>query len=164
MKTHSKTLCRGFTLIEVMVALVILAVGLAGMASLMIRSQQSNESAYSRSQATLLAYDIIERMRANKVAYSNLETRKVSYATKNNAYVFSSLPACATPATGTQAAGSDLATQDLAQWCASASANLPGIQAAQTSIARTAGNLYTVSITWIESNQELQTVSVVAEL
>ena len=53
----------GFTLIEVMVAVVVLAVGLLGMASLMVRSQQSNEGAYSRSQASILAYDIIERMR-----------------------------------------------------------------------------------------------------
>lgn len=164
MKTYSNTLCRGFTLIEVMVALVILAVGLAGMASLMVRSQQSNESAYSRSQATLLAYDIVERMRANKVAYSSLETRKVSFATKDNAYVFSTLPTCATPATGTQAAGSARAAQDLAQWCNTVRTNLPAVQAGQTSIARGTGNIYTVNIAWTESSQDVLSVSVEAEL
>ena len=108
---------RGFTLIEVMIALVILAVGLLGMASLMVRSQQSNEGAYSRSQASILAYDIIERMRANKVLASPQETRKVSYATQNSAYAMGSLPTCATPANGQQAAGNAQATQDIAQWC-----------------------------------------------
>ena len=91
---------RAFTLIEVMIAMIILAVGLLGMASLTVRSQQSNESAYARSQASLLAYDIIERMRTNTIAFSAVEPRKVSFATQNNAYVFGSLPACATPAAG----------------------------------------------------------------
>lgn len=58
---------QGFTLIEVMVAVVILAIGLLGMATLMTQSMQSSESAYSRSQAGVLAYDILDRMRSNKV-------------------------------------------------------------------------------------------------
>lgn len=168
MKTHPTLRSRGFTLIEVMVALVVLAVGLLGMASLMVRSQQSNESAYARSQATLLAYDIIERMRTNKLAYSALESRKVSFATQNSAYALSALPTnCAAPATGTQAVGSARAAQDLAQWCASVRTNLPSVVPGQTSIARGTGaeiNTYTVNIAWLESSQDTQSVRVEAEL
>lgn len=155
----------GFTLIEVMVALVILAVGLLGMASLMVRSQQSNEGAYSRSQASILAYDIIERMRTNKVQANPLETRTVSYATQSSAYVNAALPNCATPASGTQAAGADQATQDVAQWCNSVRASLPNVDANNTSISRT-GDLYTVRIQWQDATADgasLQFISVVAQ-
>ena len=55
----------GFNLIEVMIALVIISVGLLGLAGLQVSSLQQNQSAYYRSQATLFAYDIADRMRAN---------------------------------------------------------------------------------------------------
>ena len=56
---------RGFTLIEVLVALVIFAIGLLGLAGLQSQSLKFNYSAFLRSQASLLAYDILDRMRAN---------------------------------------------------------------------------------------------------
>ncbi len=57
----------GFTLVEVLVSLVILAIGLLGIAKLMLFSSHSNDSAYLRSQATALAYEILDNMRANRV-------------------------------------------------------------------------------------------------
>lgn len=58
----------GFTLIEVLVTVLILSIGLLGLAGLQIKGLQFNQSAYLRSQATILAYDIIDRMRANHTA------------------------------------------------------------------------------------------------
>ena len=55
----------GFTLIEVLIAMVVLAVGLLGLAGLQVTSLKNNQSAYNRSQATQLAYDLADRMRAN---------------------------------------------------------------------------------------------------
>jgi type IV pilus assembly protein PilV len=57
---------RGFTLIEVLVSMVILSIGLLGIAKLMLFSSRSNDSAYLRSQATELAYEILDTMRANR--------------------------------------------------------------------------------------------------
>lgn len=56
----------GFTLLEVMVALVIFSIGLLGLAGLQSQSLRYNHSAYLQTQATFLAYDILDRMRANK--------------------------------------------------------------------------------------------------
>jgi len=56
---------RGFTLIEVLVALVIFAIGLLGLAGLQSQSLKFNYSAFLRTQASFLAYDILDRMRAN---------------------------------------------------------------------------------------------------
>ena len=55
----------GFTLIEVLIAMLVLAVGLLGLAGLQATSLRNNQSAYNRSQATQLAYDLADRMRAN---------------------------------------------------------------------------------------------------
>ena len=58
----------GFTMIEVLVALLILSVGLLGIAGMQTLSVQMNVSARQSSQATYLAYYIIDRMRANRQA------------------------------------------------------------------------------------------------
>lgn len=62
--THSK----GFSLMEVLIALLILAVGLLGIAALQSVALKTNHSAYQRTQATFLAYDMMDRMRSNRNA------------------------------------------------------------------------------------------------
>jgi type IV pilus assembly protein PilV len=56
----------GFTLLEVLVALVVLSIGLLGIGKLVIFSARGNDSAYMRTQATALAYTILDSMRANR--------------------------------------------------------------------------------------------------
>ena len=55
----------GFTLLEVLVALVVLSIGLLGLSGLQTSSLRNNHAAFLRSQATLLKADIVDRMRAN---------------------------------------------------------------------------------------------------
>jgi type IV pilus assembly protein PilV len=63
---HGVARNEGFTLVEVLVSLVVLAIGLLGIAKLMLFSSHANDSAYLRSQATGLAYEILDDMRANR--------------------------------------------------------------------------------------------------
>ena len=58
----------GFTLMEVLVALVVISVGLFGIAGMQLQSLKSSHDAYLRTQATFLAYDLIDKMRANRNA------------------------------------------------------------------------------------------------
>lgn len=61
----------GFSMIEVLVTIVIVAFGLLGFSGLLTRSVQDNRAAFMRTQATVLAYDVIERMRMNRTAAIN---------------------------------------------------------------------------------------------
>ena len=56
---------KGFTLIEVLVALLIFAIGMLGLAGLQLRAHQSSSYATSRTAATLKVAGLAERMRAN---------------------------------------------------------------------------------------------------
>lgn len=61
-------LTRGFSIIEVLVALVILSVGLLGLAALQAEGLRGSSSAIQRTAAVNLASDIADRMRANRAA------------------------------------------------------------------------------------------------
>jgi type IV pilus modification protein PilV len=70
MKQHSFTginahIVMGATLIEVMVALVIMSIGLLGLASLQLTGISNNSSSEKRTQAAIVTNDLVERMRAN---------------------------------------------------------------------------------------------------
>lgn len=56
---------RGFTLLEVLIALLIFSLGLLGLAGLMVVSVKTNQSAYLRTQASFLAQSMADRMRGN---------------------------------------------------------------------------------------------------
>lgn len=57
---------RGFTLLEVLIALLILSFGLLGLAALQAYSVKANQSAHFRSQATALANMLMDNIRANR--------------------------------------------------------------------------------------------------
>jgi type IV pilus assembly protein PilV len=59
---------QGFSLLEVLIAVVIFSIGLMGMAGLLMVSVRTNHSSYLRSQAGFLAQSMADRMRANMPA------------------------------------------------------------------------------------------------
>ena len=67
-RQSTRTLQGGFSLLEVLVAVLILSIGLLGLAGLQAYSLSANQGAELRSQATFLAYDMLDRMRANRDA------------------------------------------------------------------------------------------------
>lgn len=125
----------GFTLIEVLIAMLVLAVGLLGLAGLQAASLKNNQSAYNRSQATQLAYDLADRMRANIVGKASYMAMLPSSATAK--------PNCLTT---TGCSVTDMATNDLYQWNLAVTTTLPsGIG----TITVTAG-VYTITVNWDE--------------
>lgn len=107
----------GFNLIEVLIALVVISVGLLGLAALQMTSLQQNQSAYQRSQATLLAYDITDRMRAN-----------IDQVTAGNYFAASGAVNSSCVSYSASAAGCtaiQMASHDIAEWQASLATELP---------------------------------------
>jgi type IV pilus assembly protein PilV len=75
---------RGFTLVEAMVALVVLAVGMLGIAGLYVTTLRSGGGAIFRMQAVNLAADLADRIRANRganVAYQGAAANNNCYGT-----------------------------------------------------------------------------------
>ena len=75
----TQALQKGFTLLEALVALLILSIGLLGLAGMQGTGMHNNHTAYLRSIAIQQAYDMSDRMRANIVAvdagsYNNIPT------------------------------------------------------------------------------------------
>jgi type IV pilus assembly protein PilV len=56
----------GSTLIEVIVALLVITIGLLGLLSMQVYTLKGNQSSYLRSQATILAYELADAMRAQR--------------------------------------------------------------------------------------------------
>ncbi|HEX2138610.1 MAG TPA: type IV pilus modification protein PilV [Woeseiaceae bacterium] len=128
--------CRGLTLVEILVALLILSIGLLGLAGLQTVSLQFNTSAYYRTQATALAYGLADRMRANRAA---------ALAGDYTAGFAAPAPDCAAPV----AAGT-LPQQDLSAWRMALACRLP---LGNGSVARN-GNDFTLTIRWDDSHGE----------
>jgi type IV pilus assembly protein PilV len=55
----------GFTLVEVLIALIILSVGMLGIAGLYVHSMQAGRTSLFRHHAVTLAGDVADRIRAN---------------------------------------------------------------------------------------------------
>jgi type IV pilus assembly protein PilV len=124
---------RGFTLIEVLVALLTLSIGLLGLASLQATSLRFNNDSSAQTQAAYLASDIADRMRANAsqlAAYPNLSTNPPGSAT----------PSCYTGG----CSPAQMADNDVYEWYAGVKA-LPGGKGV---ISDAGGGLYKITVMW----------------
>lgn len=97
---------RGFTLLEVMISLLILALGLLGMTALQNEALRFNYAAFTDSQAQFLLTDMVERIRANP---------------GSNLYRISFIEPAPTPpkdcgASGIVCSPAEMAAWDIAEW------------------------------------------------
>ena len=114
---------QGFSLIEVLIAILILAIGLLGMAHMQASGMRSTHGAYLRTQATILASDILDSMRANATA-----ARAGNYDV----------------ALGGNGTAGTIEGDDVIAWKANLAATLPAGDGAIT----TSGSDVTVAVSW----------------
>jgi type IV pilus assembly protein PilV len=134
----------GFSIIEALVALVVLSVGMLGIAALYVESLRAGRSAVYHTQAVNLAADMADRIRANRT---------------NNPVVWN-LPADGNPATnncdGVTCTPQQLVQDDQARWLQSIQRQLPGDLANGTPDGTIVVNQgvvptqYTITVTWSE--------------
>ncbi len=106
----------GFTLVEVLVALVVLAVGMLGMAVLLLEGLGASRIALEHTQAVNLAADMAERMRANRAAARAYDTAEGTPDPRLDAACEDAAGPCAPEA---------MAGNDLRRWLDAVAAALP---------------------------------------
>lgn len=125
---------RGFSLMEILITVIILSIGLLGLAGLQLTGLKYNQSAYLKSQATVYSMDILDRMRANR---PGAETGGYNIAIGTT--VTSGACSNCTPA--------EMATLDLSEWKQALQTSLPS---GDGSVVQN-GTMFTVTIQWDDS-------------
>jgi type IV pilus assembly protein PilV len=132
----------GFTMVEVLVALVVLAIGLLGIAGLLLKSLQSGRTATYRTQAINLAADLADRIRMNRTAIGGYATLFGDVEVEE--------PACDGTGGCTDV---ELAATDLFRWKATLAQVLPNGQG-QVVVTPPLGtgepNNYVITVQWTE--------------
>lgn len=141
---HTATQQSGVALIEVLITFFVLTIGVMGMSGLQVKSLQFNQGAYQRSQATVSANDILERMRINR-AQARVDAYEIDF--------------------GDTVTGSTTAVNDLKDLTAQLASNLPD---GQVSIDCNSDDICTVNIRWKDrfSNEDgaWETLSMASQL
>ena len=102
----------GFSLLEVLIALLILSIGLLGIAGLQVTSKRANFEAIQRTTAIMLARDMLERIRANP---GEIDT--YTNGTTGQTFTLTTAPAAASPDCGSTACTTlQMVAYDLAEW------------------------------------------------
>jgi len=144
--SHSKTgipACRragGFTLIEVLIALIILSVGMLGIAGLYVHSMQAGRTSMFRHNAVILAGDVADRIRANPRAAA-----AYAGAGANNNCVNG----------GVNCTPAQMAANDIFLWEQQAAATLPNGDVTIQFNNAVVPPEYTISVTWDEPGENL---------
>lgn len=166
MKKFRYKLSQGFTLMEILVALLVLSIGLLGMAGMQVFALSSNYDAYLRTQATFFAYELVDKLAANRA-----ESLSGGYDTSLSS-IAGSIVNCQTVTAN--CSPNELAVFEVTQWkCAlgsyqgnsvcNAPLNLtPTLPNGDGTVTRN-GSQITVTVQW-QGRTSTEIVSVVTEL
>lgn len=139
---------RGISIVEALVALVVIAVGMLGIAGLYLSSMQASRTAKLRAYAVELAGSIADRIRANRDAAAAYDTDAYGGAPATQDCETARCDAAA------------LAEDDLARWLEDIRTTLPGAAAVTGTVtvtdrARPESDNYVINITWREANSDI---------
>jgi type IV pilus assembly protein PilV len=140
----------GMGLMEVLVTMLVISVGVLGMGGLQTKSLQHNQVAYLRSQAVVLANDMMDRIRANRTLaasgnnYVVGETQHVAASCTTNDFVST----CESSA----CSESQLAIYDLQQWKFQMNCQLPEAKGSIAIETTSSGRVYVITLKFDESH------------
>ena len=169
---RGRSISTGFSLIELLVAVLVMGIGVLGVTALQMVSLQNNRDALERAEAVQLAYDIMDRIRANPGAAAG-----VAYAGVD----IGDGPPSANDCIANVCSEAQMVAFDVASWkCTLGSYNgdgvcqgmraggilppedqLPGLPEGDGSIAIDGAGTVTITVQWAETNGQIQ--SIVAE-
>lgn len=138
---------KGFTIIEVLVSMVVLSIGVLGLGLVQLTAMQNTNGGYLRSQATILAYDITDAMRANVPAVTAGDYRVANAAaqptgaTMANVFCHGPQADCTT---------TQMATSDLGRWGNVLATHLPGGSGQVNTVDIGGTTQVTVTVSWVD--------------
>jgi type IV pilus assembly protein PilV len=144
---------KGMTLLEVLVSLVIIAIGLLGIAAMLLLANKANNSSYAKQQAVQSVYNIFDRIRANYQAAIN-----GNYSISNiggNGYPTTLSPP-SMMCNSTACNPSQLASYDTWYWLSNDVSRLPNGSGSITTATGAAGTVITVTVQWDDSPAQNQ--------
>jgi type IV pilus assembly protein PilV len=130
----------GFTLIEVLIALIIMSVGMLGIAGLYVHSMQAGRTSMFRHHAVTLAGDVADRIRANPRAGA-----VYALAGADNNCV----------AAGIDCSAAEMAANDVFLWEAQADQTLPNGDVTVVFDNGVVPPTYEITVTWTEPGEPL---------
>ncbi|WP_455374919.1 type IV pilus modification protein PilV [Kaarinaea lacus] len=137
---------KGFSIIEVLISVLVISIGLLGMAGLQTTGIQQSHNSYLKTQASMLAYDMADRMRSNLQGVAAGHYNSINNGTLD---LITSEPVCADTNACT---AEEIASIDIYQWT---SADTTGsISAALPSghgMVSNNGGVFTISVLWDEN-------------
>jgi type IV pilus assembly protein PilV len=134
MKEHTRN--SGFTLVETLVSMVVISVGMLGIAAMYVEGLRAGKSSIYRTEAVSLVSDMADRIRANPTAVA-----AYGGAGANNNCVNG--PVDCTPA--------QLAADDIFRWQQDVAARIPGGISAIQVTAGVPVNTYTITLRWADA-------------
>ncbi len=132
---------RGFSLVEVLTTLVVMSVGMLGIAGLYVQSMQAGHSSMFRHHAVTLAGDVADRIRANPTA-------GIAYTAPNVANIN-----CA--AGGGDCDTGQMAAHDIGLWKSQAADTLPAGKVTIVFDAAVVPPTYLIAVSWNEIGEQL---------
>ena len=142
--THQKSALRrhrGFSLVEVLIALVIMSVGMLGIAGLYVQSMQAGRTSLFRHNAVTLAGDVADRIRANPRALG--------------AYALVGGVDYGCVAQGVDCSEPQMAAHDVLLWTDQVSQTLPNGQINITFDGAVTPPTYQIQVAWVEAGDPL---------
>lgn len=154
----------GYTLLEVLIALIVLSVGLLGTAGLQTQTQKFSREAYINTQATVFAHDILERARANPQGVASGFYNLPNSLIHDSCY---SLAGCSTK---------EMAENDMFEWHTAMKKAIPGGRAiicidstpddgiASSPACDGAGLIYAAKVWWASTDSTTERIVITTSL
>ena len=132
---------RGFSLVEVLIALIIISVGMLGIAGLYVQSMQAGRTSMFRHNAVILVGDVADRIRANPTAGA---TYTVVGGSNQNCV-----------AQGVNCSAPQMANNDVFLWSAQAAESLPGGTVTVVFDGAVTPPTYAITANWTEAGDNM---------
>lgn len=136
----------GFSIIEVLISVLVISIGLLGMAGLQTTGIQQSHNSYLKTQASMLAYDMADRMRSNLEGvaaghYNDIDNGKLN--------LISSEPTCSDSSACT---AEETANLDIFQWTsADSDGSLKSALPTGHGMVTNDGGIFTITVLWDEN-------------